>query len=205
MKLFGPESPLVKALAFIGNMFLLNVLFIVCSLPVVTFGASASALYSVAFKITGGESTYIAKDFFRAFRKNFLRATGEWLIILLVAFGLWYGTEIMENIPHDFPFVITVAYIIIALLLVIEFSWVFAIEAKFENSLGNQLKNAVILAVTNPLRAVVAAVLSVFPVELLMFAPYYALLTSVFWFLFGFAGIALINSLMFRKVFDKYR
>lgn len=205
MRLLNPESPLVRAFSYVGNLFLLNLLFLLCALPLVTIGASASALYTVTLKMVRDEEPPLVKGFFEAFRANFGKATGEWLILLLAGFLLWYGTEIMRGHPQDFPFFVTVAYAAIAVLLLLAAAWTFAVQASYENTVFRTIGNALALAVTHPLSALLATALTWAPVALLVFAPYFAILSSVFWFLFGFSGIALINSHLFRRCFESIR
>ena len=202
MRLFGPESPLMRALSRVGNIFLLNLLFLLCSLPLITIGASAAALYTVTLRMVREDEPPVAKEFFRAFLQNFRKATAEWVILLLLGWLLWYGTEIMTRLPEDFPFVVTVAYLLVGIALLLLVAWTFPLQARFENTVWKTLRNALTLAITHPLRALVTAALTWGPVALLVFAPYYAILSSVFWFLFGFSGIALLNSYFFRKCFD---
>lgn len=192
----------MKAFAFVGNLFLLNLCFLLASLPVLTLGASAAALYTVTLKMARNEEGPIVKEFFAAFRQNFRKSTAVWLLALLLGYFLWYGTEIMGAHPQDFPFAITLAYGIIAVLLLLATSWVFPLQARFENTVFGSLKNALILALSHPLTAILVTALTWAPAALLLFAPYFAILSSVFWFLFGFSGLALINSYFFRRIYD---
>lgn len=202
MRLFHPESPLMKAFAFVGDLFLLNLCFLLCALPVVTLGASAAALYSVTLKLVRGEEGPLARSFFAAFRQNFRKSTGAWLLLLLAGYLLWYGTEIIAAHPQDFPFVVSLAYGVIAVLLLFAGAWVFPLQASFENTVLGSFKNALILVFTHPLRAISVTALSWAPLALLLFAPYFAILASFFFFLFGFSGIALINSHIIRRILD---
>ena len=47
MKLFDHDGPLMRALTYLGNLILLNLVFLLCCLPVVTAGAACAALYTV--------------------------------------------------------------------------------------------------------------------------------------------------------------
>ena len=60
----------------------LNVLWLICCLPIVTIGASTTALYYTSFKIAKDEGSYITTMFFRSFKQNFKQATIIWLIML---------------------------------------------------------------------------------------------------------------------------
>ncbi len=69
----------------------LNFMWFVCCLPIVTIGASTTALYYTSFKIAKDEGSFITTMFFRSFRQNFRQATVIWLIMLAV--GLVIGID----------------------------------------------------------------------------------------------------------------
>ncbi len=81
--IFSPDSFLMKALTLFFDIMYLNALFIICSLPVFTIGASATALYSVLFKRIRGEEFKIGKTYFAEFKSNFKQATLFWIPYLL--------------------------------------------------------------------------------------------------------------------------
>ena len=70
-RIFDVEGPLFSGLSRLADLFWLNVLFIVCSIPIFTIGASATALYYVTLKMVKNEECYITKSFFRSFKQNF--------------------------------------------------------------------------------------------------------------------------------------
>ncbi|MDO4471106.1 MAG: YesL family protein, partial [Bacillota bacterium] len=77
----------------VSDFLLLNFLFILTSLPIVTLGASITALYSVNLKMVRNEESYITRDYFRAFRKNFKIATPAFLFFLFM--GSLMGINIL--------------------------------------------------------------------------------------------------------------
>ena len=71
MKSFlNPESPPMKFLTAIGYAACLNCFWFLCCLPVVTAGASTTALYDVMQKVVLSEESRIISSFFSSFRKN---------------------------------------------------------------------------------------------------------------------------------------
>ena len=78
------ESPFMRALDIIANLLVLNVLTVICSLPIFTIGAAYTAMHKQLFKMRTNDEGYIVKDFFKEFGKNFKQATIIWLGILLV-------------------------------------------------------------------------------------------------------------------------
>ena len=81
-KLFDPDSPIMRFLTQAAELAWLNVLWVVCSLPVVTFGASTAALCTAVRNMIRENGRWNAAAFFRAFRDNFKKSTLLWLILL---------------------------------------------------------------------------------------------------------------------------
>ncbi len=197
---FRPDSPLMRALGRTGDLALVNVLFLLCSLPVVTLGASATALYTVTFQMVRGEEKQIAKTFFTAFARNFSQATLLTLIFLVVGAGLYVDLRVMQANPAAFPWLLRVGAGFVAFAAAITLPYAFALQARFANRISRTIKNAFVLAVTHPLTSLLTAALMLFPLCLALFATYYALLSSVFWFLFGFSLIFCANSYLLERI-----
>ena len=85
-----PGSLYDRIFGFLGQLIALNLLWIVCSLPVITAGASITALYSVMFKIIKKEEGYIIKSFLKAFRQNFKQSTIIWLLLIGTGYIVGY-------------------------------------------------------------------------------------------------------------------
>ena len=94
MAIFSPESKFSKIMMRLAWGCYLNLLWIVCSLPIITVGASTTALYYVTLKIAEDREGDITQQFFRAFRSNFKQATQLWLMLLLL--GVVLGVDTVE-------------------------------------------------------------------------------------------------------------
>ena len=84
MKLFNLDSPVMVFLSKVANLMILNVLTIICCIPIFTAGAAITALYYVTIKMARGDDPYIIKGYFKSFKENFKQATIIWLIMLVV-------------------------------------------------------------------------------------------------------------------------
>ena len=84
MKFLNLDSPLMRALSKMADLMWLNILTILCCIPIVTAGASFTAMHFVLLKIVRDEEGYITKDFFRSFKENFGQATVIWILSVLV-------------------------------------------------------------------------------------------------------------------------
>ena len=80
--LFNYDNPVWRFIGKLGDLIILNVLWIVCSIPIFTIGASTTAVYYVTLKMVRDEEDSTIKSFFRSFKSNFKQATAIWLILL---------------------------------------------------------------------------------------------------------------------------
>ena len=75
MKKTNIDSPFYRTMGRIGDLVLANVLWLVCSLPIITAGASTLGLFTVVNKMAAKEDYTVRTDFFKAFRRDFKQST----------------------------------------------------------------------------------------------------------------------------------
>ena len=83
--MFGIDSKFYEVVSRIADLVVLNLLFVLCSLPIITIGASTTALYGVTKKMAENREGYICRNYFRLFKENFKQSTMMWIILLLLA------------------------------------------------------------------------------------------------------------------------
>ena len=80
MSIFAADSKLTVVLNTIGNLMVLNILALICMIPVVTAGSSLTALYTMTMRIVRKEEGSIIRGFFGAFKDNLKKSTAIWLM-----------------------------------------------------------------------------------------------------------------------------
>ncbi len=203
-RLFPMDNPIMRFLGFVGDLILLNFLFIVCCLPIISIGASASALYTVTLQFIRKEGGSAGKEFLRAFAGNFRKTVPMTLLFLAVGAVLALCLWSMLLTGGKFGLIIWSAWAIACLLFLMELSYAFAVQARFENTVLSTMKNAAILALAHPGKTMCIIICSFLPVSLLLFETRLFVLTGFIWMLFGFSGLALVNSILFHKIFEPY-
>ena len=83
MRIFNAESPLMEGLSRVFDLMILNLIVLVCCLPVFTAGAALTAMHYVLIKMVRDEDGYLIRSYLRSFKENFVQATGMWLIFLV--------------------------------------------------------------------------------------------------------------------------
>ena len=147
MKFNITDNVVTRALSRICDFVILNILWLVCSIPIVTIGASTTALYSVMQKIVRNEEGYIARSFFKAFKQNFKQATIVWLLIAALGLILSVDLNMARSLEGTIRIVFQVIFGFFSFWLFAIFLYVFPLLARYENSTKATLKNAVILSI----------------------------------------------------------
>ena len=91
MKFLSYDSPFGQVVMKLCYACYLNLLWFICCIPIVTIGASTTALYYTSLKIVRDENPSLARVFLRSFRESFRQSTVLWLILLAV--GLVLGSD----------------------------------------------------------------------------------------------------------------
>ncbi len=202
--LFNLDNPFLQFLARIGDMILVNFLFLICSLPVITIGASLTALHKVGQDMSAEEERSSIRTFFRAFRENFKQATAAWLLVLIFFIGMGCNLLLIAAYLTGLPAQVCkwLLYLVIFLMLSIT-AYLFPLIARYENTLRQHFINASVLAVVKLPRTVLAVALNVLPLAVAYLSIPTFIRTLVFWFTLGFSMTSYITGILFQPVFTE--
>ena len=203
--IFSLDSVLMRGLTRLADVMILNLLFIATSLPVVTLGASLTALNFTALRIAAGTCNSVSGDYFRSFRRNFRQGTVIGLILAVLATVLtaWYVVVTNLAIPPLAELLLLAVWYILAFSLATTAIFAFPYLASFEGRTREVLRNARLMSWRHPLTSVAALILIGLAVTVTVFYPQ-ATGYGLFWLLIGFAGIAVANGFLFNRIFARY-
>ena len=195
------DNVVVRALSKLGDMICLNVMWLVCCIPVVTIGASTTALYTVMLKLVKNEEGYVFRGFLKAFKTNFKQSTIIWLIVLALGIVWTVDFRVAGLMPGMAGVVMSAIFLALGFILLSVLLYIFPLTARYENGIKATFKNALILTVarlpyTLAMDAIVVAavVVSLWSTVTIVFA-------LPIWLIIGGALIAWANSYILRKVF----
>jgi uncharacterized membrane protein YesL len=140
---------LLKAWEIFGDIFMINVMFVLCSLPIVTIGASLCALYAMSIKLVNREDGSIARGFLNEFKKNFKQGTIAWLINVFAFVAIWGELFYIVNFGGMMGKVYTVVVVLEVVALALILPFLYPLIARYENTMWNTIRNAFLLAVSN--------------------------------------------------------
>ena len=190
------NKPFWKFFSRIGDLALINTLWVICSLPIFTIGASTTAMYSVILKIIKKEEGPIIQSFLNSFKQNFKQATFLWLLAVFIGtdFALiiryFYVQGNLWN--NQFMMLVPLALFIYLTTML----YLFPTLSIFENSIKQSIINSFALA----MRHLPSSFLFLITTIVILFSIY------IFppFFLIGFALIAFLNGQILVRIFDKY-
>lgn len=197
MKFFDFDGPLIQFLNKMADIMWLNILTVICCIPIITIGASFTAMHYVALKIVRNEEGYITKDFFKSFKQNFVQSTIIWFILLIVAGFLAGDYYIVKKMGVEINNIVQIALWTIALFAAFTAIMVFPVQAKFSNSISGTIKNAFVIGAIQFPKTILMIILFFFPVIIYMIS----LRILPIAFLFGFSLPAYLSAMLYNKTF----
>ncbi len=206
-KIFDMDGPVFSTLNRLADLVWLNILYIICCLPIITIGASTTAMYYVTMKIVKNEEGYITRSFFKSFKMNFKQATLLWLLALAVGGILALDYGIMSGRFGDIVALnATIKKVFLGILIVIGgiylfiMTYLFPLLAKFDNSIKNTIKNSLLISIRHFPFTLLLIAIPVIPFILMFFVDQLILLI----FLVVFSLIAFISSYIYVRIFAYY-
>ena len=203
--IFNLDSPLMQMLTRIGDMILLNLLFLLCCIPVVTAGASIAAMHKMMQEIVYDVDSSTVKGFFRAFKANFKQATILWIIILVIMLSL--GCDVLlittyfsgsESVKWMFVLLAVLAALVCCVL-----AYMIPLLVRYENTLREHLTNAAVLAIIKLPRTICLVALNLLPAIIFALSVNVFFHTLIFWLFVGFTFTTYLEVLLLKPVFTE--
>ena len=199
-KFFNLDSPFMVFLSNLVDVIILNIICLICCIPIVTIGPSITAMHYVTLKMVKNENAYTIKVFFKAFKENFKQSFIIWLVFLAITavcildFRMLQAMGISDN--RIFGIIIGTIYLFVCLTIM----YSFPILSRFENTLSQTVKNAFFMCILNFGKTIVMTAVYIIPFILL---PLGINMIAAFLML-GLSGPAYINSYIWKSIFKKY-
>lgn len=198
--MFKLDSPIMNFLNRLFDLVILNIIAVICCIPVITAGASITAVYYVAFKMVKNEEGYIVRSFFKAFKDNFKQSTAIWLIQLLIIFVLIMDYRIITLSGITFNKALIIAIMAGAIIFLLGMQFAFPLQARFVNPVKNTVKNSFLMCFSHLPTVLLMVVITVIPTVIMYLAP---IATPVIIFM-GLSVVVYLQSFLVLRVFRPY-
>lgn len=201
MHFFDPESKIMQALTFLADLLLLSIYFVIASIPVVTIGAAATAMYGVLRQQDNLKSSITVK-YFRAFAANWKPATVSWLIQSALTALLVADLYFLQFIDSGFSGLLRTISIVLLVILSAAGSLIYPQIARYNNKITRYWRNALLLCFPKLWILLPNLLLFALPEILLFFRPdiYLYCLGLRLALILGFQFY--ISSLLMGKLFE---
>ena len=200
MNFFSYDSRFSQILLKLCYSCYLNLLWLICSLPIFTIGASTTALYYTCLKIIRDTEGNITQTFFRSFKENFRQSAIIWMIMLGLGLFLaadfyiiYYLRQSANTSMAVFWTILTAVLIAVTIIYLIVLFMIFPLQASVINTTANMFRNAFLIG-THYLFAPIL----VFAVHFLMFFLVVSVFTPLI--VFGEGFCALISSYILNNL-----
>ena len=201
--LFSPDSKFMTVMSRIGDLIILNLIFLLTSVPIFTIGASVTALYTVCFRFGTDREQGVFRSYFRAFRDNFKQGTQIWLILLLCGAACCFDIYLFLSLPSMLRY-LSVVFSIALVLVLLVLSYAFPLLSQFENKNKNIFTNALFLSLGYLPRSILLVALNVLPWVLLATNIITFMQAGFLWVAIYFSAAAYAGTFLLKKVFAPY-
>ena len=201
MRFNWTDNVVMRALGKIGDMICLNVMWVICCIPIITIGASTTAMYTVMLRMVKNEEGYIFRGFLKAFKTNFKQSTIIWIILLLLGILWTVDFRVAGVIPGMAGIVLRALFLTLGFVLLSVTIYIFPLTARYENSIKGTFKNALILTVAKLPYTFLMVAIVVAAVFASLWSAFTLLFSLPLWLFFGVSLIVWINSYILRRVF----
>jgi uncharacterized membrane protein YesL len=200
MNLFSYDGLFARFLYLVADIVTLHVLWVLCSLPLFTIGASITALSYACMKRIRTNEGYAWKNFLKAFKENFRQSTLIWLIVAGVGMLLYLDMQIARSLDGALGTFMLVSCSVLLIPYVLVTLYIFPVQAKFENPIAVNFKNALLISLQSfGYSLLLLVVLGTFVVLTLFFTPLMGLMLVC-----GAGLVGYLLSCIFVLVFRRY-
>ena len=163
---FSVDSKLYKFMSKLTDLFKLNFLWLVFSLPIVTLGISTTAAYTVALKMAEGQEGYIGGEFLKAFKANWKQGFVMSFITIICVWAVYLDFRIFSVVEEN-AYVFLIVGIVAAYVLGFSLLYAYPLLARYENTILNTLKNSFRISMKYFLRSLLLVLLIAFEIAVM--------------------------------------
>ena len=201
MGVFNENGLFNRGFGFLGQLIGLNLLWILCTLPVFTAGASTTAMSFCALKLHKYGDCNVCKDFFQSFKRNFRQSTVIWMGILAAA-GLFYmERKAILTMPGSVSGIFSYLLAAVCIPFAMTALYVFPTLAAFENTMKKTVACAFYFSMKNAVYTLAVASITFFPMFFTLADAQLFPVYLFFWLMCGFSLTVYADTWFLWKLF----
>lgn len=184
----------------IFNLLWLNIIVVVCCIPVFTAGAAFTAMHYVILRMIHNEEGYVLPNFKKSFKQNFKQATKMWLPMLFFGGVCGVDAYLFSKGAISMPTPYKLAIYILGMIVAMGFLFCFPVLAHYDNTTKGILKNAYAMAVYGNARSLLMLIIVAAPWVAAAFVPNFIFICLFF----GFTVPALLCAYIYEGIFKNF-
>lgn len=204
-KIFGYDSKAMRFLSRVSDLLFLNMLFIVCCIPIFTIGAAQAGQYRAVLAMQDPDSEYTwSQAFFKGFKEGFWNITAASTLMLLLIYAVGINAFMVifyEHATQDTNSIVWVCLVGAAILMIF-YSTMTLFHSRFGCKPWQLLRNAVVVALFNPLQAIINAVLMWVPLIVFLVDVVIFIYITPLWLLGYYSIVSYFSVRLFRVPFQ---
>ncbi len=172
-KIFAYDSPLIQTINKIVDCVFVSLLWLIFSIPIITFGASTAALYYTVNKVIRHHRSSVFKEFWRSFKESFKQSTIVWLLMLVAYYILGVDCIFIykKAVAGTASIYLMIPFLLTAVFVTIWFIYVLATISRFQNNLKAIMKNSAFFVIRHLLRSILLIIIFAASAVVSMFVP----------------------------------
>lgn len=178
---FNLDSGIMHGISKIVDMALLSILWLICSIPIITIGGSTAALYYTSVKVIRRDRGYVAREFFHSFKSNFLQGTVFSIILVIVFFSFDFNITFATKM-EDKTMGTVLLYLYYCMLFVIFIIniYIYPVLSRFEMKIREIVKFSAIISIKHLPKTLVMAVILFILSIVLQYMPFIIFIIPAF-------------------------
>ena len=148
--LFNYDNPIWRFIGKFWDLLIVHILWFVCCIPIVTAGASTTALYYVTLRLVRDDDGYTIRSFFKSFKENFKQATAIWMIFLVIGLILGFDLYFMATVfttPSMWRTALVTIFLAMLVIWTAMITYVFPLQSRFYNTVKKTIFNAFFMSI----------------------------------------------------------
>lgn len=170
-KVYNYDNKLVRIMGKLADLIWLQILTILCCLPIITIGAAFTAMHKILLQLRRKEEGAITREYFRSFRSNLGQGILIWLLYVVVFLVLYLDKTLLSGSTEGSPFrILLVVLTVVSVLMIISLNWVFVILSRYHNTFWGTLRSAFLMGLSYPLHSIAMIILALSPLLTLLWS-----------------------------------
>lgn len=196
---FNPDSPFWQFVTLCMRYFVLNLLFVITIIPIVTIGPARAALYSTVFAYHDNEDIDLGREYLKRLKREFLPALGSSAIFATLLAAATFAIVFWNALDTDLAYVVLPVLIIAGAVMMLTFEYCYPLQARFANTFAGTLRNAAMMPWAAFGQTLALIAIDVAALALFAFTGWF----RIAFVLLGFAWLAYAKSFIYLKAFAR--